>query len=101
VLFTTKGGEQVLEKIAQTDSLKKRNENAQMCLATLKLTIPAVVDKADNKVNQAYAGWPDRLVVVGVNGKIAYLGGPGPGEFKPAEVEAWLRKSFKAARPLD
>ncbi len=58
----------------------------------------AVVDKADNKVNKAYAGWPDRLVVVGVDGKIAYLGSPGPGGFKPAEVEAWLKKSVKTAK---
>jgi type I thyroxine 5'-deiodinase len=51
-----------------------------------------VVDKDDNKVNAAYAGWPERLVVVGVDGKIAYYGGPGPFGFRPNEVEDWLKK---------
>ena len=54
-----------------------------------------VIDKDDNKVNAAYAGWPDRMYVVAADGKIAYKGGPGPGGFKPAEVEAWLRANAK------
>ncbi len=61
----------------------------------MKLGIPALVDKEDNKVNAAYAGWPDRLVVVGLDGKIAYMGHPGPQGFKPKEVEIWLKKNTK------
>lgn len=38
------------------------------------------------------AGWPDRLIVVGLDGKIAYYGSKGPGEFKPQEVEKWLQE---------
>ena len=53
------------------------------------------MDKEDNKVNTAYAGWPDRMYVVGVDGKIAYQGGPGPGGFRPAEVERWLKENVK------
>jgi type I thyroxine 5'-deiodinase len=52
-----------------------------------------VIDKEDNKVNAAYSAWPDRLYVVGKDGKVAYKGGPGPGGFKPAELEAWLKKN--------
>ena len=70
-------------------------ERAEQCLASLKLSIPAVVDKDDNKVNIAYAGWPDRLVVVGVDGKIAYKSGPGPKGFRPEEVEQWLKENVK------
>ena len=44
----------------------------------------------------AYAAWPDRLYVVGVDGKIAYQGGPGPGGFRVNEVEAWLKVNTKA-----
>lgn len=43
-------------------------------------------------MNAAYAGWPDRMAVVGVDGKIAYYGGKGPGGFKPQEVEKWLKE---------
>jgi hypothetical protein len=85
----------VLKKVEQTDSMDKRAENAEICVTALKLSVPTVIDKADNKVNAAYAGWPDRMYVVGVDGKIAYKGGPGPGGFKPAEVEEWLKKNVK------
>jgi hypothetical protein len=85
----------VLQKLGQTNSVEERNERAQVCTATLKLSMPTLVDKADNKVNQAYAGWPDRMYVVGVDGKIAYQGGPGPRGFRPDEVEAWLKKNTK------
>lgn len=82
-----------LTKILQTDKEQDRTENAKLCVGALKLNVPTVIDKADNKVNAAYAGWPDRLYVVGKDGKIAYKGGPGPAGFKPAEVEEWLKKN--------
>ncbi len=95
VLFTLIGGKEVLEKVGQTDSPAERGERARQCLATLKLSIPAVIDREDNKVNAAYAGWPDRLYVVGTDGKIAFKGGPGPQGFKPEEVEKWLKENVK------
>lgn len=82
-------------KIEQAETLEQRAGNAKVCLAALKLSIPTVIDKDDNKVNAAYAGWPDRMYVVGVDGKIAYKGGRGPGGFKPNEVEEWLKKNAK------
>ena len=60
-------------------------------MTALKLSVPTVIDRDDNRVNVAYAGWPDRMYVVGVDGKVAYKGGPGPGGFKPAEVADWLK----------
>lgn len=81
----------MLEKIGQTNTTEERGERAKQCVATLNLSMPTLVDRADNKVNQAYAAWPDRMCVVGLDGKVAYLGGPGPFGFKPAEVEQWLK----------
>jgi type I thyroxine 5'-deiodinase len=95
VLYTVKDGKVVLEKIVQTNDTLKRTAAAEMCTATLKLSVPTVIDREDNKVNTAYAGWPDRLVVVGANGRIAYKGGPGPRGFKTGEVESWLRENLK------
>jgi len=90
-----KNGKEVLEKIGQTNTLEERSERAQQCTAMLKLTMTTLVDKADNKVNRDYAGWPERLVIVGVDGKIAYMGGEGPAGFRPNEVEAWLKANTK------
>lgn len=77
--------------IEQTDSIAVRMALAAQTARALKLTMPVVVDKEDNKVNAAYAGWPDRLAVVGVDGKLAYYGKRGPAGFKVGEVEKWLK----------
>lgn len=62
-----------------------------MC-AKLKISLPCLIDKIDNKVGEAYAGWPDRLYVIGKDGKIVYKGGPGPRGFKPAEADDAMEK---------
>jgi hypothetical protein len=95
VLNTIVDGKTILENVTQTNSLAERSERAEQCLATLKLPLPTLIDKEDNKVNAAYAGWPDRFYVVGADGKIAYKGAPGPAGFKPGEVEGWLREHAK------
>jgi hypothetical protein len=41
-------------------------------------------------VEQAYAAWPDRIYVVGTDGRIAYKGGPGPRGFSAEELGRWL-----------
>ncbi len=96
ILLTLTDGEQKLLKIAQPKTLDERAKTAEQCVATLKMTMPTLIDREDNMVNHVYAAWPDRLYVVGIDGKIAYQGGPGPGGFKVNEVESWLRMNVKA-----
>jgi type I thyroxine 5'-deiodinase len=100
VLFVEADGRKELIKVRQTETLLDRIETAQTCSASLHLSIPTLVDKTDNAVNAAYAGWPDRMAVVDLEGNIAYYGGKGPGGFKPNEVEKWL-KAFRADRSKD
>ncbi|MBM3997749.1 MAG: hypothetical protein FJ303_26935 [Planctomycetes bacterium] len=96
ILFTLKDGEKKMLKILQTEKIDDRAENAKQCVDTLKMTMPTLIDRPDNQVNTAYGAWPDRLYVIGIDGKIAYQGGPGPGGFKVNEVENWLRANTKA-----
>ncbi len=49
-------------------------------------SIPALVDDMDDTANEAYAGWPDRLYLIGRDGKVAYHGGRGPFGFLPEEL---------------
>jgi len=42
-----------------------------------------------------YAGWPDRLYLIGKNGRIAFKGGPGPKGFLPAELEAAIKAELR------
>ena len=58
--------------------------------------MPLLVDPIENQANALYAGWPERLYVI-EGGRIVYKGGPGPFEFKPDELEAWLAKRFPGA----
>lgn len=90
MLLTLQGNEKKLMKIPQTEKIEERAEVAKQCVDTLKMTMPTLLDRADNRVNAAYGAWPDRLYIVGVDGRIAYQGGPGPFGFKVNEVEKWL-----------
>ena len=72
--------------------MEERVAVARTCYSSLGLSFPAVIDNIDNKVENAYAAWPDRLYIVDKRGKIAYKGGKGPGGFNPSEMAQKLRK---------
>jgi hypothetical protein len=64
----------------------ERQEVALSCAVGLRMRMPMVIDGADNAVASTYGGWPDRLYLVGLDGRIAYQGGTGPFGFKPDEL---------------
>jgi hypothetical protein len=74
--------------VAQPKTLEERQQVAREFASALKLSLPILVDSIDNKVDDAYAGWPDRVYVIDREGKIALKGGPGPGGFSPAVKSA-------------
>jgi len=61
----------------------------------MALEIPALVDEMDDAVAAAYAAMPERLYLVGRDGRIAYQGGMGPMFFRPGEWEEAI-KSYLA-----
>lgn len=75
---------------------QERAEVASTCVKTLKLSLPCLIDDAKNTAEKAYAGWPDRIYVVGKDGKIAYKGEPGPRGFRPEEAEKALKDLMEA-----
>jgi hypothetical protein len=62
------------------------------------MEFPVLVDRSDNAVASAYGGWPDRLYLVGRDGRIAFQGREGPFGFRPAELDAAIRAELAAAR---
>ena len=54
------------------------------------MTVPLVVDHMDDRVGHLYSGMPDRLYVIGRDGRIVYKSGRGPFGFIPAEMEQAL-----------
>ena len=75
----------------QPRTLSSRQSVAGRCCSQMKLSMPCVVDELDNKVDNLYVGWPERMFVVDAAGGIAYAGKQGPWGFKPNQVEQWLR----------
>ena len=49
-----------------------------------------LLDDIDNTAMACYAAWPERLYVIGTDGRIIYKGGMGPYYFDPGEVEEIL-----------
>ena len=64
------------------------------CAAQARLAMPTVVDRLDNAVASVYGGWPDRLYLVGGDGRIAYQGGEGPFGFEPAALAAAIEREL-------
>jgi len=80
----------VLVKNTTTDD--ERMDVAGVCVRKLGVEFPALVDELDNRVEEAYTGWPDRLYVIDKEGRVAHKSAAGPIGFKPEEVEATLKR---------
>ena len=80
----------------QPTTLKQRIAIANEFMEKQEFDMPLVVDSMSNDANDAYAGWPERLYVIGSDRKVAYKGGVGPFGFKPDELEQWLEKHYVA-----
>lgn len=65
----------------------ERRDVAKKFVAEIGFAMPALLDGVDDAVSKAYASFPDRLYLVGKDGKVAYAGARGPFGFKPAELE--------------
>ena len=82
--------------VATTKTADERYEAAGLCITKLGIELPALVDELDNRVERAYTAWPDRLYVVDRDGLVAFKSEAGPFGFKPADVEATLKRILTA-----
>ena len=77
---------------ASPTSDAERCELAQTCSTKLEISFPALVDGLDNATDEAYTGWPERIYVIGTDGRIRYKSLPGPFGFEPEELAAELER---------
>jgi type I thyroxine 5'-deiodinase len=80
----------------QPKTLADRVVIANDFIERFQYTMPLVVDPMENPAEDAFAAWPERLYVIGVDGRIAYRGGKGPFGFDPDELEQWLEANLPA-----
>jgi hypothetical protein len=72
---------------AQPKTEEDRVEVAGACMIAMQLEMPMLLDEITNEVDTAYKALPERLYLIGADGRIAYRGGPGPFQFNPGEWE--------------
>ena len=63
--------------------------------------MPALIDRLDDKVNQAYQALPDRLYLIGKDGKIAFAGERGPRGFRPELLEQAIGRQLEPDKGSD
>jgi len=86
--------------IEQPKSFDDRLKVATEMCSKLEIDIPAVIDGIDDKVNKDYSALPDRLYLVGKDGKIAYKGERGPRGFMPEELQTAIEKALGKSHRL-
>ena len=81
---------------AQPTTLDARSDIAQVCSLKLDLPIPTLIDDMENSTDRKYYALPDRLYLIGRDGRVAYRGGPGPFGFVASELERAIEEYLKA-----
>jgi hypothetical protein len=62
----------------------------------LAIKMPALVDGIDNRIERAYTGWPDRLYIVGTDGRVRYKSAPGPFGFSTEDLAQSLEQMLRS-----
>jgi len=74
---------------------EERKEVATRCAGALDMSpMTMLIDNMKDTTCQAYAAFPDRLYLVGKDGKIAFAGGRGPMGFNPDGLEDAVREAL-------
>ena len=79
----------------QHQSYAEREEVAQTCSLDLHIGLPIIIEEMDNAIDETYGAAPERLYLVGVDGKVAYQGGAGPHFFNLDEWERAIEAVLK------
>ena len=78
--------------ITDPTTMEERRKVAKEFAAQFKVSLPILVDGMDDAVGKAFAAWPDRIYVIGIDGKLAFKGDPGPRGFQVSDVPPVLKK---------
>ena len=77
-------------------TIEERRAVAGYCNLALQYGIHTYVDEMDDFVNKAYAAWPTRLYLVGLDGKVVYAAGLGPFDFRPSKFARMIEEYLQA-----
>ena len=80
----------------QHQSFEEREEVAQTCSLDLPLPLPVLIEEMDNAIDEAYGAAPERLYLIGADGRVAYQGGAGPHFFDLNEWAEAIKECLAA-----
>lgn len=80
----------------QHQSYEERESVAATCRLDLGLALPVLVEEMDNAMDEAYGAAPERLYLVGIDGRVVYRGGAGPHFF---DLDEWEHAIAASVRP--
>jgi Iodothyronine deiodinase len=72
--------------LRQHQSYEERESVAATCSLELRLSLPVLIEEMDNAMDEAYGAAPERLYLMGADGRVAYRGGAGPHFF---DLDEW------------
>jgi hypothetical protein len=73
---------------------KDREKVAGSCVRNLHIAIPALIDSIENRVEQEYTGWPDRLYLIDEAGTIRFKTEAGPFGFAAKKLATALQANY-------
>jgi len=79
----------------QHQSFEEREEVANTCSLDLHIPLPILIEEMDNAIDEAYGAAPERLYLIGADGRVAYQGGAGPHFFDLGEWEQAIETCLK------
>ena len=81
----------------QPVTLDERAHVANACALRLQLSIPTLLDDMTNSTDLKYYALPDRLYLIGRDGRVVYRSAPGPFGFIAAELEKAIEGHLQAS----
>jgi hypothetical protein len=79
----------------QHQTFDEREVVANACSLDLHIPIPILIEDMDNVIDEAYGAAPERLYLIGPDGRVTYQGGAGPHFFDLDEWEQAIEACVK------
>jgi tetratricopeptide (TPR) repeat protein len=80
--------------VTRVVTLDDKTHNATLCLRTLSMRLPAVVDGLDRAIERAYAAWPSAVYVIDRGGTVRWRSRLGEQEFSEDAMREALERAI-------
>jgi len=81
----------------QPKTFAERKALARVLVEKLEYRMPVAIDSIDNQADKIFAAWPERIYILGPEGRVLYKGDMGPFGFHPDAAEKALSALLPAA----